>query len=99
MNELEKIINETARTNGFYSEAMHLVTADAREFVDTTSWAGELHHNAKVYVAKEKIKDLMLELIGEDEDTRDPADKRRNISRPLFRNEMRKELRKKVEEL
>lgn len=49
--------------------------------------------------AKQLVKDLMLEIIGEDEDIRDPADLRKNISTPIFRNSLRAEQRKRISEL
>lgn len=67
------------------------------EFEDRKSkysgWVGDAHKEAK-----QAIKDLFIELIGEDEDI-DSIDKYQERRRTINRNKFRSALRTKIEEL
>lgn len=85
MSKLDDILVPIKYTDGF--------SADEAEF--------EMSRNPSLQQDKQKIKDLMLELISEDEIRPSGGPKRNGIEQGLrrTRNKLRAELRKKVEEL
>jgi len=102
-DELNAIIDKAMNRNGYYSEAMALLPEDTREFVETTSWAAELHSAKRKELIKAAINRYCLRefegLIGEDEATPEAFKEWTNYTaesptvKEHYRNEHREQLR------
>lgn len=65
---LDELVDLLTDWNSFYSEALQNLDEDTREFVEATSWAGELHEKERKKLLRASILDWVeREIIGEDE--------------------------------
>lgn len=61
VDELDLLVATMMHWQGFYDEAMQNLPEETRQFVETTSWAGELHQIEREKIAKAKINRLIVE--------------------------------------
>lgn len=79
----------------FYDEKESIMS----KLDDILAFADGINAYDEKQLAKQEIKDLMLELIGEDENTGHSALEVTLNLHPLYHNELRTELRQKVKSL
>lgn len=61
VDELDLLVATMMHWQGFYDEAMQNLPEETRQFVETTSWASELHQIEREKIAKAKINRLIVE--------------------------------------